>query len=234
MLHMINIVLDIDGTLCYLNRPVLHQICNTEMELQIPDERLAGLNEAAFLGLPEVLAKRADLGEERFAYEFGWMVFHPSCLRTSLVIPGSVQGMKKLQALGKLSYYTARFSRDKQRMTGIREATHKWLAEHGFPAGDVVFCDTIAGKLQRLEELALNTGEPVVLVDDSYHRIIELAQAKPGLSASLTLVALRAQAIEETYGLTVISMKNWHDIEHVIIQLAETHHVVQRRSRSYP
>ncbi len=215
------IIIDIDGTLCFNNRDFFFQLCNTTFDLGIAADRLSGMTHADFLAQPEVVALRSRLGEDLLAHKLGWLNFHPQAILASLPISGAVEGVAKLAGLGPVSYYTARFSSNKQRHATIVSSTHQWLADHQFVNPHrVTFCDGIQQKLLLLIQLAQDTSEYVMLIDDSYERLISHIAFidKPAAFLSMfTLVAARAKELPvQTHNVQVLVLPHWREIDTII------------------
>ena len=117
------VLIDIDGTLCFNNKAFFFQLCNTTFALGIPAERLVGMTRTNFLAQPEVIALRSQLGADLFTYQLGWLDFHPQAILAALLIPGAVEGVAQLAELGPISYSTARFSHNQQKHAAIASST---------------------------------------------------------------------------------------------------------------
>lgn len=218
------IIIDIDGTLCFNNRDFFFQLCNTTFDLGIATDRLPGMTHSDFLAQPEVIALRSRLGEDLFAHRLGWLDFHPQAILAALPIPSAVEGVAKLADFGPVSYYTARFSSNEQRHAAIVSSTHQWLADHQFiNPHRVTFCDGIQRKLLLLIQLVRDTSEHVVLVDDSYERLISHIafivdkQASPAFLSMFTLVAARAKELPvQTHNVQVLALPHWREVDTII------------------
>jgi uncharacterized HAD superfamily protein len=218
------VVIDIDGTLCFNNRAFFFQLCNTTFELGIASDRFAGMTHADFLAQPEVIALRSQLGADLFAHRLGWLNFHPQAILAALPIPGAVEGVATLADLGPVSYYTARFSSNKQRHAAIVSSTQQWLVDHQFiHPHRVTFCDGIQDKLLLLMQLARDTGEYVVLVDDSYERLLAILasiadeQARSAFLSKFMLIAVRARELPaQTHNVRLLALPHWRDIKTLI------------------
>ncbi len=216
------IIIDIDGTLCFNNRDFFFQLCNTTFDLGIAADRFAGMTHADFLAQPEVIALRSRLGEDLFAHKLGWLNFHPQAILAALPIPRAVEGVAKLADLGSVSYYTARFSSNKQRHATIVSSTHQWLADHQFiHPHRVTFCDGIQQKLLLLVQLAQDTGEHVMLVDDSYERLIShiafIGDKQAAFLSMFTLVAARAKELPvQTHDVQLLALPHWREVDTLI------------------
>lgn len=218
------ILIDIDGTLCFDNRAFFFQLCNTTFALGIAAERLAGMTRADFLIQPQVIALRSQLGADLFAHKLGWLNFHPQALLAALPIAGAVEGVTRLAELGSVSYYTARFSHNDQRQASIASSTRQWLVNHKFiNPQHVVFCDGIQHKLHLLMQLAQNTGEHIVLVDDSHERLLahvaSIADKQERLTflSMFTLVAARAKELPaQTHDVEMLTLPHWSNVNTLI------------------
>lgn len=218
------IILDIDGTLCSNNRAFFFQLCNTTFALGITAERLAGMTRTNFLTQPEVVALRSQLGADLFTYQLGWLDFHPQAILAALVIPGAIEGVARLAELGPISYYTARFSHDQQKHAAIVSSTHQWLANHHFSnPNNVSFCDGIQQKLHQLIQLGHDTDEQIVFIDDSYERLLAnialiTDQREHRLLHSLfTLVAAHtSKPPTQTHGIQIFTLPHWNAVTSLI------------------
>lgn len=107
------------------------------------------------------------------------MRFTPDALVADIVLNDAVWGVQHLMQLGTISYLTARYSMSDQWQNGIAQGTQTWLEEHRFvnPC-NVVYCNKIEGKLRYLLGVARESQERLVVIDDSYARILELVAAE--------------------------------------------------------
>lgn len=231
------ITIDIDGTLCFDNKAAFFQLCNTTFNLGITAERFAGMTRANFLAQPEVAALRSQLGADLFAYKLGWLNFHPESLLAALPIAGAAQGVARLANHGPVSYYTARFSSNEQRHADIVSSTHQWLINHQFiNPHHVIFCNGIQHKLLLLMQLARDTGERVVLIDDSYERFLTSIasitdkQERLTFLSMFTLVAVRARHLPAyIHNVRLLAFPHWEDVNTLIQHIQ---HKEQRDKKS--
>jgi hypothetical protein len=214
---------DIDGTIAYRHVPSLLAACNEQFHLGIEPARLQQMSYQTFLCQPELLAYRTRIGAYRFERALGWMDFEPQMLLAMRQHPGACEGVARLATLAPVVYYTARWSPDSvERSQAMAQATYQWLAAEHFPCADaVVFCEGIAGKLSKLAARLEEEGQPIILIDDGYERMI---QAYAGLEAhqqrllhQLTLVAFGASNVSAiSDGLRVIAMRSWSQLAQMI------------------
>ena len=224
------IFIDIDGTIAFCNGPVVCMLCNDKWSLGITEERMELVEWITdFQAMPEVQARCEERGQERFNYELGWMKFHPEAILADIVATGSQEAISKLAQLGMIAYCTARYSESEEWHQPIVESTHRWLEKHQFPnANDVIFCNRIEGKLHYLLAQARETDEHLVLIDDSYPRILELVGQMSSadrelLCRKLTLVAF-ASTSPPIGDLYTLSLRRWRDIDLVISSLEQGGH----------
>ncbi len=223
------VILDIDGTLCFNNKAFFFELCNTTFALNMAAERLVGMTRTNFLAQPEMVELRARLGADLLAHQLGWLDFHPQAILASLVIPGAVEGVARLVDLGTVSYSTARFAHNQQQHAAIVSSTQQWLADHQFiNAHSVSFCDGIQHKLRQLIQLAHSTGEHIVLIDDSYKRLlanialITDKQERFILHSMFTLIAARAKELPaQTHGMQMLALPHWNAVTALIHQIQQ-------------
>jgi len=225
------IFIDIDGVLAFCNVPVLVKVCNDVWSLGIEEKHLTQINELDdFKAMPEVIARREERGSEWFNRELAWMHFHPRVLGSDLVGAGALEGVRSLSQIGEVLYSTARYiSDDEPDHKRVVAATHHWLEKHLFPnANDVVFCNRIEGKLHYLLVQARETDEHLVLIDDSYTRILELVGQMSSadrelLCRKLILVAF-ASSSAPPGDLCTLPLRRWRDIDLVVSSLEQGGH----------
>lgn len=219
---MIQIAIDIDGTIATeRDMLIFAQVCNETWQLEIPRERLGELNYHSLLAQPEIKAHRQKVGETAFRYELGWINLDPRVLRSLIVAPGAIEGIKKLEEMGSIAYYTARYTADfPEKSKAMAEATKQWLQEQGFPqAAQVVFCDSPKGKLALFASQLAPEAQDVVMIDDRYSKLLEVitefdSPVQDLFRRSLTLVAFGAETPpEECHGIRVIPFASWRQID---------------------
>jgi hypothetical protein len=219
------IAIDIDGTITFeRNMRIFAQVCNERLQLGIGDERLATLDYHSLLAQPEVVAYRQRIGEASFRYELGWVNLDPRVLVSLIPALGAVEGIKKLEAVGDIAYYTARYVPDlPEESRAMAVATRQWLLEQKFPhAANVVFCESPKEKLVSLARQLAGEAQAVIMIDDRYSRLLEVMtefdQAMQDiLRRFLTLVAFGAEIRpEECNGIRVIPFASWSHIDMLI------------------
>lgn len=223
------IFIDIDGTIAFCNGPAVCMLCNDKWSLGISEERMKQVEWITdFQAMPEVQAKCEERGQERFDYELGWMKFHPEAILADIVATGAQEAINKLMQIGTITYCTARYSDSEEWHQPIVESTHQWLEKHQFPnANDVIFCNRIEGKLHYLLAQARETDEHLVLIDDSYPRILELVGQMSSadrelLCRRLILVAMYTrEKPQETHGMHVLTLRRWQEIDYLVHALKE-------------
>jgi len=218
----VRIFIDIDGVLAAPNDRAIARLCNDEWRLDIDDERIAQCRTLDdFKALPKVEARHEARGTATFDFELGWMRFKPRALLADIVLSDSVAGVERLAQIGDISYLTARYSLSDIWQQGITEATQRWLEEHRFvnPC-DVIYCNRIEGKLEYLLGQAKETDERLVLVDDSYVRILELVTQMSSedreLLHTIVLVAKSCSSAPPCADLRVLPLHRWRDIDEIV------------------
>lgn len=235
---MVQIALDIDGTLGRRNCQQYMKTCNETLKLAIAEERLQGISLKSFYQFPEVQAYRERVGEAYYQKAIGWVAYHPDVLRVMHPLPGAIEGVSLLAPLGNVAYYTARYSaQSKERSQAMAQATLEWLAAYEFiNPTNAVFCDGLPGKLRQLAQAIVDEAEPVILIDDQYMRLLEHVAdlgEEPArfLQSSLILVAYGAQTVPERTPVPVIALPSWEQgaVFHMLETLA---HVVAREQEA--
>lgn len=219
-------------------REWVNWLCNEEWRLGVDEERLSQCKTLDdFQALPEVIARREERGATMFDFELGWMRFTPRALLADIVLNDAVTGVQRLVALGAISYLTARYSISDDWQNGIVAGTEQWLEVHQFAsASRVIYCNKIEGKLRYLLSQVEESRERLVLVDDSYARILELIAAmnveeRELLYRNVVLVAKSCSA-PPCAELQVLPLRRWRDVESVIDQLKEEHDEMLWRRRA--
>lgn len=222
------ILIDIDGTIARGNISHFLKLCNRSFKLGLDERRLESLSRADFLDLPEVVACRAERGEQRFDAQFQWLRFTASALRGMTPIAGAQAGVTLLSEQAPVSYYTARMAAysgsDERRSAtvqklnaGMIQGSQQWLTAHDFPnPKQVICCDGPRGKLLKIVELVEETDEPCLLVDDLYTELLSAEideQTKSLLSEHLTLIAYRASTVPDDAWLTTIALPSWREVD---------------------
>jgi hypothetical protein len=171
----------------------------------------------------------------------------PEVLRIHEEIPGAQAGVQTLAGSAREGgYFTVRKSDDPQERACIEQATHEWLREHHFPSAErVTFCQSMAQKLLAIAELLPQTGERVLLIDDSWHKVLhalsllehydaETAQASRRLSEQLILIAFGTpqEHLPSPAAIRMLAMPDWSGIETLLTVLTkeDTFHAVSRNS----
>ncbi len=227
-------LIDIDGTIASINHLHFMQNCNKRLQLGIAAERLSALSFDDFLAQPELIACQQRLGKQRFEQTMRLLQFDQDTLLHYLPVDGAHEAIAKLSEFGSIAYYTARYvtyngnnPSTKQATECFNEqmyhATQRWLAQHHFPAADqVVCCESIHGKLQRIAHLIQQEMQPVILIDNQYMDVLtaELTSAEDALlSASFTLCAFYTAAIPFQTKWRTIAMPTWHHVESLLTSL---------------
>lgn len=235
------IFIDIDGVLAFCNVPVLAHVCNDAWKLGISNERLEQIARLeAFRALPEVEARRSQVGATRFENELAWMHVEPAVIAADIVARSAVEGVERLSEIGEVSYLTARYiAHDKRQHDATIEATYAWLCEHQFKnAFRVQFCDRIVGKVSTLITIARATDELLVLIDDSTKRIVEVIDAlderdRALLCDRLVLVAF-AQPRPRYGNLRTLHMPYWNvePVARCLVEEEQRYVTLRRTQRS--
>ncbi|HLG63953.1 MAG TPA: hypothetical protein VKY19_18570 [Ktedonosporobacter sp.] len=223
------IFIDIDGVLARPDESAIARLCNDEWRLGIEEERLIQIKELNdFKAMPEVIARCGERDDTTFEFELGWMRFKPQAIRADIVLAGAVSGVRHLSQLGAISYCTARYSSSETWQEDLSTATQQWLEEQTFVnAYDVIFCNRIEGKLRYLCGIAKECDERLVLIDDSYPRILELigqmsSADRELLCRRLVLVAMYTrEKPQETHGMRVLTLRRWQEIDCLVHTLKE-------------
>jgi hypothetical protein len=212
-------LIDIDGTIAVRNFSHFIERCNLLLDLGINLEQRPR-NYQAFLCSAEVEEYRQQVGQEKAHRDLAWMDLDPVILTNMYPYPGAVQGVNQLaQNQIEIAYYTARSCWfDQVKNQAIMDATLTWLREKGFPNADkTVFCRNVADKLQRIANVIAQDRQPIVLVDDQYHRLQDAfrkadAETQLLLRSYLTLVAFGTDNPMEAQGepsLPCLGLPNW-------------------------
>ncbi|MEO9030225.1 MAG: hypothetical protein ABI413_15570 [Ktedonobacteraceae bacterium] len=219
---MTHIAIDIDGTITgERNRNVFAQVCNETWQLGIEDERLMMLDYHRLFAQPELVTYRQKVGEASFQYELGWINLDPRVLVSLDPAPGAAESIKRLEVMGSVAYYTARYvAQLPEKSQAMAEATKQWLHEQGFPqAASVIFCESPKEKLALLAHQLTTEAQAIVMIDDRYPKLLEVIaafdQARQAiLRRFLTLVAFGAETPpEECHGVRVIPFASWRHID---------------------
>ncbi len=236
---MIQIALDIDGTLGRRNCQQYMKTCNETLKLAIDEERLQGVSLKNFYQFPEVQTYKERVGEAYYQKAIGWVAYHPDVLRVMHPFPGAIEGVSLLAPLGNVAYYTARYSaQSKERSQAMAQATFEWLAACKFVnPTNAVFCDGLPGKLRQLAQAIVDEAGPVILIDDQYIRLLEHfadLDEEPArrLRSSLILVAYGAQTAPECTPIPVIALPSWE--QGAVFHLLETLAQVVAREQEAP
>ncbi len=216
------ILLDVDGTIACDNQALYLSLCNLALKLGIDEERLAGLTYDEFYVLPEVIAYREQVGEQRYNTNVRIIAHTPILQRHLEVVDGAINGARFLAQSGNLRYCTARkTARFEELDEAMARATRDWLEANGFPnPQDVIFCTSLLEKLSFCAAHIGKTGEEVMLVDDSYEQLlskVDQLEARQGdlLRQHFTLLAFGTQGVLEHTPLRVVALPTWDQIEQV-------------------
>ena len=147
----------------------------------------------------------------------------PAVLRRREPLPGALEGVRRLAAVGEVVYVTTRAPE-------AELITRGWLYKQGFPApGSVLMCQSITHKLQMVAQYE----GPLVLIDDGWRLALEcwadLEEGMPALAADLrrrlTVVAFGVSRVEglETAPVPIplARLPQWDDVETVLLALQE-------------
>jgi hypothetical protein len=228
------IFLDVDGTIACDNQALYLSLCNLALKLGIDEERLVGLTYDEFYALPEVTAYREQVGEQRYNTNIRIIAHTPILQRHLEVVDGAINGARFLAKSGNLCYCTARkTARFEELDEAMARATREWLEASGFPnPQDVIFCTSLLEKLSFCAAHIGKTGEEVVLVDDSYERLLSefkklVARQRTLLQQHFTLLAFGAQEAPEHAPFHVAALPMWDQIEQV------TQHIDKGEKEAY-
>lgn len=214
------IFLDVDGTIACGNQALYLTLCNLALKLGIAEERLAGLTYDEFYALPEVTAYREQVGEQRYNTNVRIIAHTPILQRHLEVVDGAINGARFLAQSGNLCYCTARKTARYEKLDeAMASATRDWLEASGFPnPQDVVFCTSFLEKLSCCAAHIEETGEDVMLVDDSYEQLLSRvdqleASQRDLLSQHFTLLAFEAQEAPEHAPVRVVALPSWNQVK---------------------
>jgi len=214
------ILLDVDGTIARNNRVLYLMLCNLVLKLGIDEERLSELSYEEFYFLPEVAAYREREGEHRYMRNVRIIAHAPELQRRMEVIEGAVDGAWRLSRQGTLGYCTARKTDRIEKLDeALARSTHDWLEANGFPnPQDVFFCTSFFEKLSFCAVHIEETGEDVILIDDSYEQLLnKIDQLEAGqrdlLRQHFTLLAFGAEEEPEQAPVRVVALPSWSQVE---------------------
>jgi len=217
------IFLDVDGTIARNNRVLYLTLCNLVLKLGIDEERLSELSYEEFYFLPEVIAYREREGEQRYNTNVRIIAHAPELQRRMEVIEGAIDGAWRLAQHGTLGYCTARKTDRIEKLDeALARSTHDWLESSGFPnPQDVFFCTSFLEKLSFCATHIEETGEDVMLADDSYEQLLDRidqleASQRDLLKQRLTLLAYGAQEVPEQAPVRVVALPTWKQVEQAI------------------
>jgi uncharacterized HAD superfamily protein len=213
--------IDIDGTIAGRNMRQFARVCNESLSLGITLDQLPKkMLYTTFLRLPEVTAYQLRVGQQRFDRDIRWIDLDPQVLLAMVPLPGAVQGITQLVQYTTVSYYTVRYSSTQlHKNQAMASATQQWLTEKQFPQScNIVFCTSIADKLNRLAGRIKAEAESIILIDDRYSRLLEELMRVDQchvdlLRQHLQLVAFGAREVpERCHGFQVIPLPTWNDL----------------------
>lgn len=135
------------------------------------------------------------------------------------VLAGAVEAALLLAAhAAQLGYFTVRPDL-------VRQATHQWLRNHGFPNPDfVIICTDHGHKILAVLEEAITADQQAILIDDSLVGLMdaaeELAAQEPELASELSRLTLVGFAVKaellpqliqrgEAIGIKVVNLDSW-------------------------
>lgn len=141
----------------------------------------------------------------------------PAVLRRFEPLPGALEGVRRLAAVGDVVYVTTR-APESELITRGR------LYKQGFPApGRVLMCQSMAHKLQMVAQY----DGPLVLIDDGWQLALEcwadVEEGMPALAADLRgrlmVVAFGASQAEvpETSVVPVVALAMWSGVEAILL-----------------
>ena len=144
----------------------------------------------------------------------------PAVLRRREPLPGALEGVRRLAAVGDVVYVTTRAPE-------AELITRGWLYRQGFPApGRVLMCQSMAHKLQTVAQYE----GPLVLIDDGWRLALEcwadLEEGMPALAADLqrrlTVVAFGVSQVEmfdgpERLAVPVVTLPEWRDVDAILL-----------------
>jgi len=214
------IFLDVDGTIACGNQALYLTLCNLALKLGIDEERLVGLTYDEFYALPEVTAYREWVGEQRYETNVRIIAHTPILQRHLEVVDGAINGARFLAQLGNLCYCTARKTARYEKLDeAMASATRDWLEARRFPnPQDVVFSTSFLEKLSFCAAHIEETGEDVMLVDDSYEQLLDrIDQLEAGqrdlLRQHFMLLAFDAREVPEHAPVRVVALPSWSQVE---------------------
>jgi uncharacterized HAD superfamily protein len=212
------IACDVDGTICGRNFASFKLHANQKFSLGISQERLATYTTyTEFVTCPEMFLIKERIGEPEFSRKLGWLDFDTEALLSDIPYRGSIEGLRQLIVYSPIRYYTARYAKSVKRREAMAQATYQWLAQHNYPSAQaVVFCLNIADKLLQMCEYIQEHREPIILIDDSYEKILRLAselsiEEQALLQEFFTLVCFRTHEIPEAQQMfRCLAMPSWN------------------------
>lgn len=142
----------------------------------------------------------------------------PEVMSALLPIPGALDGVRQLAALGTVMYVTCR-------VPALHDLTLDWLTTHGFPTPENMrLCALYSEKYLHAYQMA-SAGEPIILIDDSAEKVVRafqtIARNDPATAMNLiprlSVVAFNPR--EATWRMQppafpVLILKSW-DQEHL-------------------
>lgn len=220
---------DIDGTIAYRNISCFVQVASEQLQLGIAETVLQNISTIEmFYALPEVQAYKERVDPQVYEWSLTWIDFDREVLLAMYPIQGAQEALASLSRAGHtIEYYTARYSTDDQRNQVMQEATTAWLTTHSFVnPTSVTFCDGILDKLTKLLQNVAEKGEPVLLIDDQYARLLQkAAEIEPDLvnksKDNLFLVAYRARTpLAPDAPLQTLVLPSWKEenVQQMLVQ----------------
>jgi hypothetical protein len=139
----------------------------------------------------------------------------PEVLRTHEVAPGAAEGIRQLQQIGIIRYYTVFHS-----LSGLQEAIlRRWMSAKDFDPNALTFCYSEKNKLIKLYESIQNIQEEVIVIDNQYDLLCDVFN-RIALQSSDIAEHLQIHVTVAAFGRSRVSMKDlrvvpFHDWSHV-------------------
>jgi hypothetical protein len=219
------VYVDIDGVLACNNPPVLIEMCNRLLKLEIPEEQLAMVGtRKAFDALPQAQAYQERTGKDIYQRQMARMEWHPLYVFRCNVMEGAPQGVAYLaRRVDELGYLTARYINFNEGWNEhLARVTRIWLKNNDF-YGKVAFSDGVKAKLETIASKIRKERCQTWLVDDSLDNLLaafnELSAEDQGLLRDyLTLVAFGYDECEGEYPIPVIPFPNWREVSNLLVE----------------
>jgi hypothetical protein len=153
----------------------------------------------------------------------------PEVMKLHETLPRAAEGVTRLTELGTIRYFTVRKNDDNALNGCIQAITKQWLAEKQFPCPyEVLFCHSTLHKLVRMHELAKDTQESFVFIDDQWHKVLDAldlleARGEDGqllanfVRKQVTIVAFGADQVPERNDICLVALPSWAHIANLQI-----------------